>query len=75
MVGFVSDVRSEVSADERVPVAIVLSVEFVLEVGGDLLNRVHFVEGVLGDRQNLRLHLRADVLALYHRPLLPRLRH
>jgi hypothetical protein len=75
MVGFVRDVRSEVSADECVPVAIVLSVEFVLEVGGDLLNCVHFVEGVLGDGQNLRLHLRTDVLALYDRPLLSRLRH
>jgi hypothetical protein len=44
-------------------------------VGRDLLNGVHFVDCVLGDRQYLCLHLAADVLALYDRPLLSRLRH
>ena len=73
--GLICDVGSEVPADEGVPVAIVLSVEFVLEVGRDLLNGVHFVESVLGDCQYLCLHLGADVLALYDRSLLSRLRH
>ncbi len=49
MVGFVGDVGSEVPADEGVPVSVVLPVEFVFEVGGDLLYGVHLIECVFGD--------------------------
>jgi hypothetical protein len=62
--GLIGDIRSEISADEGVPVSIVFTVEFVLQVGGDLLNGMHLLEGVFGYRKYFGLHLRADVLRL-----------
>jgi hypothetical protein len=75
VVGLVGDVRPEIPAHEDMPVAVVLAVEFVLDVRGDLLNGVHLVQGVLGNRQNLSLHVRTHLLRLYHRPRLLHLRH
>ncbi len=59
--GFIGNVGSKVSADEAVPVSIILPVEFILEVGGYLLNGVHFVESVSSYGQDLSLHLGTDV--------------
>ena len=75
VIGFVRDEWAEVPPHKRVPISVVLSVEFVFEVRRDLLDGVHFVERVLGDGQDLGLHFRADVLHLYHGLLLPRLGH
>lgn len=75
VVGLVGDIAAEVPADEGVPVPVVLAVQLILEVRGDLLDGVHLVQRVLRDCQNLGLHLRTDVLPLNHRLLLPRLSH
>ena len=44
VLGFVGDVGSEISADKTVPISIVSTVEFILEMGGHLLDCVHFLK-------------------------------
>ena len=68
-------VWSEVPPHKGVPVPIVFSVQFVFQMGCDLLDCVHLVQGVPRDAQNLGLQLRRYVLALYHRLALTNLCH
>lgn len=52
------------AAHDAVPVAIVLPVELVLEVRGDLLGGVHLLQCILGNREYLGLDVRTNVLIL-----------
>ena len=62
MVGLVGDIGAEVLADKGMPVSIVLAIELVLEMRCDLLDSMHFFEGVFRNCQDLSLHLWAYAL-------------
>ena len=56
MAGLVCDVGAEVSADNAVPRRVVLLVELLLDVGGDILLDVVFFEGQSGAIDSILEH-------------------
>ena len=58
------DVRSEVSAHDAVPGRVVLLVELLLDVGGDVLLDVILLEGLGGAVHRVLLHLLGHVRVL-----------
>ena len=58
------DVRSEVSAHDAVPGGVVLLVELLLDVGGDVLLDVILLEGLGGAVHRVLLHLLGHVRVL-----------
>jgi hypothetical protein len=73
--GFVCHIGAKISSYKGMPVSIVLSIQFVLQVSGNLLDCMHLLEGVLCDVENFLFHLWADVLSLDHRLLVSCLGH
>lgn len=43
VIGFISDIGAEVSANEGMPISVVFSIEFVFEMGSNLLDCMHLV--------------------------------
>lgn len=56
MISFICDIRPEISANESMPVSIILTVEFIFKMGCDLLDGMHFFEGIFSNSQNLSFH-------------------
>ena len=73
--GLVGDVGSKVPADKGVPISVVLPVQLIFEVGGDLLDGMHLVQGISGYSQYLALKLGGYVFGLDHRFALAYLCH
>lgn len=73
--GLIGHIGAEIPSHEGMPVSIVLSIQLVLQVSGNLLDCMHFVEGVLCDVKNFLLHLGTNVLSLDHRLLVSCLGH
>jgi len=63
--GLVCDVTSEVTAHDDVPGGVVLLVELLLDVGGDVLLDVVFLEGLGGAVHRILLHVLRHVCVLY----------
>ena len=57
MLGLVRHVRAEVAADDAVPGRVVLFVELLLDVGGDVLLDVELLEGLGGAVDGVLLHV------------------
>ena len=57
VLGFVGDVRAEVTANDAVPSGVVLLVEFLLDVGGDVLLDVELLKSLGGDVDGILLHV------------------
>ena len=71
MLGFVGDVGSEVASDDAEPGGVVLLVELLLDVGGDVLLEVVFLQRLGRAVDGVLLHLFRHVRVLDHRlPLL-----
>lgn len=72
MTRFVRDVRAKVPADDAVPGGVVLFVEFLLDVRGDVLFDVVLFQGLRRTVHRVLLHLLAhvgvldDCLAIAH---------
>jgi len=49
VLGLVGHVWAEVTAYEGMPVSIVLAIQFILQMGGNLLDCVHLLQRVFGD--------------------------
>ena len=64
VLGFVGDVRAEVTADDAVPGGVVLLVELLLDVGGDVLFDVELFHGLGGDFGGVGLHVFGHVSVL-----------
>lgn len=62
--GLVGYIRSEVSSNKTMPVSVVFTIQFVLQMGCHLLGRVHFLQSVFGSGQNISLHFRIYVSCL-----------
>ena len=75
MAGFVGDVGAEIPPHEAMPISIVLTIQLVLQVGGDFLDGVHLVQGVLGDQDNLGFHFRVDIFNLDDGLTFPEISH
>ena len=67
MLGFVGDVGSEVASDDAVPGGVVLLVELLLDVGGDVLLDVVFLQRLGRAVDGVLLHLLRHVRVLEHR--------
>jgi hypothetical protein len=61
VLSFMSHIGSEVSSDDAVPGGIVLLVELLLDVGGDVLFNIEFLEGNIGAINCVLLHLLVHV--------------
>ena len=61
MLGLMGDIRAEVAAHNAVPGGIVLLVELLLDVGGDILLDVELLEGDVGAIDSVLLHLLVHV--------------
>ena len=72
---FVRHIGAEISSHETMPVSIVLTIQLILQVRCYFLDGVHFVEGVLGNRNNLGLHFWVDIFDLYDRLTFPEISH
>ncbi len=66
VLSFVGDVGSEISTDKTVPISIVSTVELILEMGGHLLDCVHFLKSWFCRVQDISLYFDADVSCLDH---------
>ena len=66
MLGLVSDVGSEVPANNTMPGGVVLLVELLLDVCGDVLLDVELLQGHIGTVDGVLLHLLVHVRVLYH---------
>jgi len=64
MICLIGHIWSEVSADKCVPVSIVLSVQFILKMGGYLLDCMHLFKSVLSYSDYLSLHFWAYTFVL-----------
>ena len=64
VLGFVGDVRAEVTANDAVPGGVVLLVELLLDVGGDVLFDVELFHGLGGDFGGVGLHVFGHVSVL-----------
>ena len=64
VLGFVGDVGAEVTADDAVPSGVVLLVELLLDVGGDVLFDVELFHGLGGDFGGVGLHVFGHVSVL-----------
>ena len=64
VLGFVGDVGAEVAADDAVPSGVVLLVELLLDVGGDVLFDVELFHGLGGDFGGVGLHVFGHVSVL-----------
>ena len=52
------------TTDNTVPIPIVLTIKFILQMGSNFLGGMHFLQGIFGDDQDLCLHIWADVFVL-----------
>lgn len=66
MLGFVSDIRSEVSAHNAVPCGIVLFIELLLDIGGYIFLDVEFLKGNISAINRILLHFFVHVRMLDH---------
>ena len=66
VLGFVGDVGSEIPAHNCVPGGVVLFIEFLLDVGGDILLDVELFQGHVRTVDGILLHLLVHVSVLYH---------
>ena len=66
VLGFVGDVGSEISAYKTVPISIVSTVEFILEMSGHLLDCMHFFKSWFCRVKDVSLYFDADVSSLDH---------
>lgn len=66
VLGFVGDVGSEISANKTVPISIVSTVEFILEMRSHLLDCVHFFKSWFCRVKDVSLYFDADVSRLDH---------
>jgi hypothetical protein len=64
VLGLVGDVGAEVTADDAVPSGVVLLVELLLDVGGDVLLDVELLHGLGGDFGGVGLHVFGHVSVL-----------
>ena len=64
VLGLVSHVRAEVTADNAVPGGVVLLVEFLLNESSDVLLNVVLFEGLGGDIDSVLLHIFGHVSVL-----------
>ena len=64
--GLVGDVGSEVSANDTVPGGIVLLIELLLDVGGNILFDIELLQGDVGAIYCVLLHFLVHVSVLYH---------
>lgn len=62
----ISDVWSEISAYETMPVTVVFTIEFVFQVSRHLLGGVHFLKRVSRGGQNVCLQFGTDISGFYH---------
>ena len=61
MFGFMGDVGAEVPANNTVPGGVVLFIEFLFDVGGDVLFDVELFEGDVGAVDGILLHFLVHV--------------
>ena len=66
VLGLVCHVAAEVAADDRVPCRVVLLVEFLLDVGGNVLLDVVLLQGLSGTVDGVLLHVVRHVGVLDH---------
>ena len=64
VLGLVGDVRAEVAADDAVPGGVVLLVELLLDVGGDVFLDVELLHGLGGDFGGVGLHVFGHISVL-----------
>lgn len=64
VLGLVGDVGAEVAADDAVPGGVVLLVELLLDVRGDVLLDVELLHGLGGDLGRVGLHVLGHVSVL-----------
>src|SRR5438105_3759748 len=66
VLGLVGDIRSEISSDNTMPGGIILLVELLLDVGGDILLNVELFQGNVGAVDRILLHLLVHVGVFDH---------
>jgi len=66
MLGLVGDIRTEIPANDAVPGGVVLLVEFLLDVSGDIFLDAVLAERSSGDVNSILLHLVRHVGVLHN---------